>query len=177
MVLQYWCILVCTVFFSRTNKVYIYIYMLNFYLGGRCRDELRLVINPAMRTKYSPVCLAEVADQRGIVDPAWTEGTIILTGDPEGQHLWVDGPAAPIPFLWGPKGAAMRRGCRNKVVQKKMKGQDGTRQAEDNQYQRLKFTEATNFIQDLFKPHVELSSVSVTGCTGNLSVVWSVTSF
>lgn len=116
-----------------------------------------------MKTGHGPVGLAEVAGQRGVVDPAGAEGAIVLMGDPEGKLILVGLPA-PVPFLLVPQRAAVRRGGGDKVVQQKMKGQDDTRQAQDEQDHSLKFTEATNFMQDFFKPHgdrkAELRSVS-----------------
>lgn len=70
-----------------------------------------------MLARHSAVCSAQVAAQRQLKGPAGAEGAVLLLGDPEGQHPGVGLPAASIPVLWAPEGAAVRRGGRDEVVQ------------------------------------------------------------
>lgn len=108
-----------------------------------------------MWANYSCVFPAEVAGLWRTVDPARAQRAVILVRDPEGQSLGVKGPHAVIVSLWCAKGAAVRGGGRDEVVQEKVKGQYGTGQTQDGQQQKLKFGKSTDVVQYLFKPHVD----------------------
>lgn len=120
-----------------------------------------VVVGPAVLTRHRAVCSAQVAAQRRLKDPAGAEGAVLLSGDPEGQHLWVDLPAASIAVLRAPEGAAVRRGGGDEVVQEEVEGKDGTGQAQDDQEKKLKLTEAPNIIQDFLEPHSDETEADV----------------